>query len=339
MTCGAARTYGVGAAMSLGQDAGELPFQMRAETLPGAARFRTAGRGITMPEPGRTRLRTGSPPRRKARKAVQELAAQKVDIVKIWVDDRNGRYKKLTPELYGADHRRSAQERPPRHRAHLHARGRERTAARRGRRVRARRPRQGHGRRGAWRCSRQRPNVVRRAEPARPRRGDRSQLAARAACRPAELQKLQAAATDRPEAQTAFGIQARNLARLNAAGVRIALGTDGNTPWAPHVEMADMVAAGMTPAQVIVAATRNAARVPAAGRCRHGRGGQERGLHRPRREPARRHRQHAADRRGLSARRRDRSRRLPLEDRGDAHPVRTAVSWSRRRLDILGERA
>ena len=41
--------------------------------------------------------------------------------------------------------------------------------------------------------------------------------------------------------------------------MRIALGTDGNTPWAPHVEMADMVAAGMTPAQVIVAATRNRA--------------------------------------------------------------------------------
>ncbi len=39
-------------------------------------------------------------------------------------------------------------------------------------------------------------------------------------------------------------------------------------PWAPHVEMADMVAAGMTPAQVIVAATRNAAafvRVPNTG--------------------------------------------------------------------------
>ena len=75
----------------------------------------------------------------------------------------------------------------------------------------------------------------------------------------AELRKLQEAATDRPEAQAAFAIQARNLAKLNAAGVRIAFGTDGNTPWAPHVEMADMVAAGMTPAQVIVAATRNSA--------------------------------------------------------------------------------
>ena len=75
----------------------------------------------------------------------------------------------------------------------------------------------------------------------------------------AELEKLQAAATNRPDAQAAFAIQARNLAKLNAAGVRIVLGTDGNTPWAPHAEMADMVAAGMTPAQVIVAATRNGA--------------------------------------------------------------------------------
>jgi imidazolonepropionase-like amidohydrolase len=41
--------------------------------------------------------------------------------------------------------------------------------------------------------------------------------------------------------------------------VRIALGTDGNTPWGAHLEMADMVASGMTPAQVIVAATRNSA--------------------------------------------------------------------------------
>ena len=44
-----------------------------------------------------------------------------------------------------------------------------------------------------------------------------------------------------------------------AAGVTIALGTDGNTPWGPHAEMADMVAAGMSPARVIVAATRDAA--------------------------------------------------------------------------------
>ena len=37
-----------------------------------------------------------------ARKAVQELAALKVDIVKIWVDDRDDMYKKLPPSFSAA---------------------------------------------------------------------------------------------------------------------------------------------------------------------------------------------------------------------------------------------
>jgi imidazolonepropionase-like amidohydrolase len=56
-------------------------------------------------------------------------------------------------------------------------------------------------------------------------------------------------------------VQERNPARLNAAEVRIALGTDSNTGWGAHAEMADMVAAGMTPSQVIVSATRNSAEI------------------------------------------------------------------------------
>src|SRR5205809_1640302 len=52
-----------------------------------------------------------------------------------------------------------------------------------------------------------------------------------------ELAKLEAANTDRPAAQAFFGIQARNLARLNTAGARIVLGSDGNRPWGPHEEM------------------------------------------------------------------------------------------------------
>ena len=74
-----------------------------------------------------------------------------------------------------------------------------------------------------------------------------------------ELQKIQAAATDRPQVAATWAIQGRNLKKMSDAGVRITVGTDGNTPWAPHVEMADMVAAGMTPSQVIVAATKNGA--------------------------------------------------------------------------------
>ena len=58
-------------------------------------------------------------------------------------------------------------------------------------------------------------------------------------------------------------MQARNLARLNGAGVKIAFGTDAgvSVAWTAHTELADMVAAGMTPAQVLVAATRTSAGV------------------------------------------------------------------------------
>jgi imidazolonepropionase-like amidohydrolase len=75
----------------------------------------------------------------------------------------------------------------------------------------------------------------------------------------ADFQKLEAANKDNAEAHAFWSIQTRNLTKMNAASVKIVLGTDGNTPYAPHIEMEDMVAAGMTPMQVIVAATRNGA--------------------------------------------------------------------------------
>jgi imidazolonepropionase-like amidohydrolase len=59
-----------------------------------------------------------------------------------------------------------------------------------------------------------------------------------------------------------FGIQARNLKKINDAGVaRIGFGTDSGVSvgWTAHAELADMVAAGMTPAQVITAATKTSA--------------------------------------------------------------------------------
>ncbi len=104
----------------------------------------------------------------------------------------------------------------------------------------------------------QRPNLI--LTPNLPDRGVTVDLSwLRAGLAAEEFAKLEAANTDRPVAQASYGIQARNLAKLNEAGVRITLGTDGNRPWGPHEEMLDMVLAGMTPMQVIVAATRNSA--------------------------------------------------------------------------------
>ena len=56
--------YGVSLALSLGQDTGDLPYDVRAETMPNAARYRTAGRGITRPGWDST-LITAAPRRRR----------------------------------------------------------------------------------------------------------------------------------------------------------------------------------------------------------------------------------------------------------------------------------
>jgi imidazolonepropionase-like amidohydrolase len=249
--------YGAGVVMSLGQDTGDVPFQVRQETLPNAARYRTAGRGITAPEPGRTEAPYWVSSDAEARKAVQELAERKVDLVKIWVDDRNGEYKKLTPELYGAiiD---EAHKHNLRVTAHIFSLEDAKGLLKAGIDAFA------HGVRDRdideefVAMMKQRPNVV--LVPNLPDRGVAADLSWLKDTVPAaELQKLQAGAVDRPDAQKTFGIQARNLAKLNAAGVKIAIGTDGSAAWAPHLEMQDMVASGMTPAQVLVAATRNAA--------------------------------------------------------------------------------
>jgi imidazolonepropionase-like amidohydrolase len=249
--------YGVSAAMSLGQDAGDLPFEMRAQTLPGAARFFTAGRGITMPEPGRSEVPYWITSVEEGRKAVQELAARKVDIVKIWVDDRDGKYKKLTPDLYGPIIE-EAHQRGLRVTAHIFTLDDAKGLLRAGVDAFAHGVRDRDIDEEGLALFKKRQNVV--VVPNLPDRGVTTDVSwLRDSLPDAEFKKLQAGAIDRPELQAPFGIQARNLARLSAAGVRIALGTDGNIPWSAHLEMADMVASGMTPMQVIVAATRNSA--------------------------------------------------------------------------------
>src|SRR5262249_11874523 len=74
-----------------------------------------------------------------------------------------------------------------------------------------------------------------------------------------EFAKLEEDNTHRPEGQEFHGHQRPNHAKTEAAGLLITTGTDGNRGWGPHEEMEDMVLAGMTPAQVLVSATRNGA--------------------------------------------------------------------------------
>ena len=246
--------WGVSAAMSLGTDNFEL-LDMRGQAMPGAARFLSAGRGITRKEPLRPTLQIDT--ETEARKAVQENVAHKVDFIKIWVDDRDGKVQKVTPEQYAAiiD---EAHKHGLRVTAHIFNMDDAKGLIRAGLDALA------HGVRDkdiddeTVALFKQRPNLI--LTPNLPDRGvkvDRSWL--RAGMSDAEFAKLEAENTDRPKAQEFHGIQARNLAKLNAAGVRITLGTDGNRSWGPHEEMQDMVFAGMTPTQVIVAATRNGA--------------------------------------------------------------------------------
>src|SRR5713101_8478755 len=249
--------YGIGATMSLGQDTGDEVYPVRAETIPNAARYRTAGRGMTGREPGRSEAPFWVTTEAEARKDVDEMAAKKVDIIKFWVDDRDHTVTKLSPELYraGID---EAHKKGLRTIAHIFTLEDAKGTLRAGIDNFAHSVRDKDVDDEYIKLVKAKPNFI--VDPNLPDRGvkvDRSWL--RDSMTAEEFQKVQAESKDDPKAQQFFGIQSRNLARLNAAGIRIALGTDGNITWAAHEEMADMVASGMTPAQVLVAATRNSA--------------------------------------------------------------------------------
>jgi imidazolonepropionase-like amidohydrolase len=228
---------------------------MRSETIPGAARFLSAGRGITRPEPLRPTLFINN--EEDGRKAVQTNAALNVEIIKIWVDDRTGKVPKITPEQYAAiiD---EAHKRNIRVTAHIFNLDDAKGLMRAGLDAFA------HGIRDkdiddeTVALFKQRPHLYLNANlPPRGVKLDRSWM--RPGMPAEEFAKLEETNTDRPQAQAFHGIQARNLAKLNAAGVKIIMGDDGNRAWGPHEEMHDMVLAGMTPMQVIVASTRNGA--------------------------------------------------------------------------------
>lgn len=248
--------FGVSTVLSAGTDKYEN-LDLRAKVEPGSASFQSAGRGITMPEPGRITVPHWINNEAEGRKAVEELAAHKVDIVKIWVDSRDGKFKKVTPEIYAAiiD---EAHKRGLRVLAHIFDQEDAKGLIKAGVDVFA------HGIRDRdiddemVALFKSKPNLV--LTPNLPERGVKVDTSWMKAGMPAdEYAKLEAQNVDSPKLAAFHAIQARNLAKLNAAGVKVALATDGNRYWGAHDEMEDMVLAGMTAMQVIVASTRNGA--------------------------------------------------------------------------------
>ena len=87
---------------------GDVPLKMRDEVVPGAALFKTAGPGMAWPgsgaqgHPSRMDVSYWVSTEAEARQAVQDYVAMKPEFIKIWVDDRGGTKKTLTPALYRA---------------------------------------------------------------------------------------------------------------------------------------------------------------------------------------------------------------------------------------------
>jgi len=102
--------FGVSTVVSEGIDPGDAAFRIRDDQAAGrlgGARLFTAGRGMGAPNAGPGAdtykgIAYDITTEEEGRRAVRELAARKVDFIKIWVDDRNGRAPELSPPLYRA---------------------------------------------------------------------------------------------------------------------------------------------------------------------------------------------------------------------------------------------
>jgi imidazolonepropionase-like amidohydrolase len=273
--------HGFAAAISMGTDMGDLPYQLRDEVHPGAALFRTVGRGLAWPgsgpnDPARNDVTYVVTTVEQARQAVQDLAPHHPDFVKIWVDDRNHTQKKLTPELYGA-----AIDEAHKHNlraiAHVYDLEDAKGLLRAGIEGFTHLVRDKDVDDEFLELVKQHPGVFitpnlgvtsRGMEPGRPAWLDDPLL--HETIPPGEIKRLENQFANRKPAALAstrasWDLQVRNLMKLRAAGARIVLGSDSagdplrTIGWHAIWEVDSMARAGMTPSEVIVASTRLAA--------------------------------------------------------------------------------
>lgn len=275
---------GVAAVLSLGVARGDLEFQLQDEPHPGAPLLRTAGRGLARPNggPGVPMRDTpyGISTEAEARKAMQELAAKKANFVKIWVDDRRGTVPKLTADLY-----RPAIDEAHKHNLRVLAHVSQLADVKD--LIRAGLDGFAHP---VWmqeetddeliQVLKQHPKVfILTTLKWGNRIGGRPALLDEPLLRelhPAEELKqvgdelANAKPDDVARARSAWtGRVLPSVAKLKAAGVRFGLGSDfggtgigaGFLGVTSHMELENLVAVGLTPAEAIVAATRNSAEI------------------------------------------------------------------------------
>ena len=276
---------GVAAVLSLGTDPGALSSEIRRDQKAGragGARLLTAGRGIAAPNagPGTPELKGsayGVVTEADARRAVREQVAQKVDFIKIWVDDRNGSVQKLSPALYRAVIDEAHQQKT-RVIAHVFYLDDAKDLVKAGVDGFAHLVRDQEADAELVSLIKSRgvfvmPNLAisengAHAEPPAwlgdPLLRDTAPAGVIARVRESYARRSpEAVARSR---RTYAGMQ-RSLAKLNTAGVTIVLGTDDGAvldhfyAYTAHRELTLMVEAGMSPAQVLAAATRTAAGV------------------------------------------------------------------------------
>lgn len=274
---------GIGAVLSMGTDAGEMPLQLRADQAAGregGARFLLAGRGLAAPNagPATPELKPtayGVETEAQARDDVRQLAAQRVDVVKIWVDDRNGTVPKLSPTLYRAivdeAHRRGILVV-----AHVFYLDDAKDLARAGVNAFAHLVRDQEVDDELIALLKQHdilvmPNIAINESgiaDAPPAWLDEPLL--REVVPADAIARVRASYARRaPDAiarsRRTYAMMQRSLTKMNAAGVRIGFGTDDGAvrdhfyAFTAHRELRLMAASGMTPMQVIAAATRTTA--------------------------------------------------------------------------------
>jgi imidazolonepropionase-like amidohydrolase len=278
--------YGVAAALSLGLDRWDvnpdLPYQLRDEVIPNAARFLTAGRGIAAtpmagpPVDYRLGVPYGAQTESEGRALVQALKARNVEMIKIWVDDRQKTVPKLQVNVYEAiiDEAHKNRMRVVAHIFNLEDGKQLLKSGVDG---------FGHGVRDRdvdeeyLMIVKQHPKTW--VGPNLPARTLSPEEAAAEinwltdAFPPSQIKRMRDALARRQAAEPAggrgggqsdlFAVQCRNLKKVHDAGMMIGLGTDGNADIgsSAHTELADLVFCGLTPAEAIVAGTRTAAEI------------------------------------------------------------------------------